>query len=118
MRPVLRQHQKTGNKWVIYTDGLCINLNTKEVRTGAGTYCPRNDDYTKAIRVPGEIQTYQRGELIAILKALQMTPKGDPLKIKTDSMYAAKGIIEGLNKWEDIVWYCEGYTDDEATTRK
>ena len=111
MKPVFRQHQKTGNEWVIYTDGSCLNPNTKEARMGAGTYCPKNDDYTKAIRVPGDIQTNQRGELIAILKALQMTPKGDPLKIKTDSMYAAKGIIEGLNKWEDIAWYKVDNTD-------
>jgi ribonuclease HI len=54
--------------------------------------------------VPGKNQTNQRGELIAILKTLIDIPKGDPLKIKTDSTYAAAGMIEGLQKWEDKAW--------------
>ena len=41
---------------------------------------------------------------MAIVKALDITPKGDALTIISDSMYAIQGIVENLRKWEDQGW--------------
>ena len=57
-----------------------------------------DDSKTKAIKIPREPQTNQRGELIAMLTAIESVPKGDELKIISDSKYSIKGIIEGIPK--------------------
>jgi len=39
-----------------------------------------------ALRIPGASQRNQRGEIMAIAKALDITPEGDVLIINSDSM--------------------------------
>ena len=41
---------------------------------------------------------------MAILLTIMKVPKGDKLKIKTDSMYTIKGTVQGTRKWEDEGW--------------
>ena len=41
---------------------------------------------------------------MAIVKALEIVPKGDGLTVIADSWYAIQGIIENLRKWEDEGW--------------
>jgi len=45
---------------------------------------------------PWTLPDKSRGELMAIVKALSITPKGKMLMIALDSMYAIQGIIENL----------------------
>ena len=45
-----------------------------------------------------EKETNQRAEQMAILITIMKIPKGDELKIKTDSMYTTKGIVQGSKK--------------------
>ena len=101
---MLREHNGSGRNWVIYTDGSCKDSNISKARAGAGTYCEMDDSKTKAIKIPGEPQTNQRGELIAMLTAIKSIPKGDELEIISDSKYSIKGIIEGIPKWTDKGW--------------
>jgi len=71
------------------------------------------EDETKsrALRIPGPSQTNQRGELMAIVKALTIVPKGDKLTVISDSMYALQGVVENLRKWEDQGWMKVQNTD-------
>ena len=101
---MLREHNGSGKNWVIYTDGSCKDGNTSKVRAGAGTYCEMDDSKMRAMKIPREPQTNQRGELIAILIAIESVPKGDELETISDSKYSIKGIIEGIPKWTDKGW--------------
>ena len=42
--------------------------------------------------------------MIAVLTAIEMTPKNQPLKIITDSRYAIEGLTTHLRTWEDQGW--------------
>jgi len=73
---------------------VCLEGNTSR----AGTFFLEDEKTNHTPRIPGPSQTNQRGELMAIVKALSITPKGDVLTIVMDSMYAIQGIIENQNK--------------------
>src|SRR5882724_6870327 len=104
LKPVHRKHTYPQKQWTLYTDGACLEGNTSIAKAGAGTFCLEDETKNHALRVPGPSQTNQRGELLAIVKALSLVPKGDELTIITDSWYAVQGIIENLRKWEDEGW--------------
>jgi len=103
-RPVHRKHTYPQNVWNIYTDGACLEGNTSRARAGAGIFCMEDETKNRALRIPGTSQTNQRGELMAIVKALTIVPKGDKLTVISDSMYALQGVVENLRKWEDQGW--------------
>ena len=67
-------------------------------------FLPGRQTKINTLRIPGPSQTNQRGELMARVKALSITLKGDVVKIVSDSMYAIQGIIENLREWEDKDW--------------
>jgi len=69
-----------------------------------GNFCLEDETNSHALRIPGPSQTNQRGKLMAIVKALSITLRGDVLTIVSDSMYAIQEIIENLRKWEDEGW--------------
>lgn len=55
-------------------------------------------------RLHGDIQTNQRAELTAILRALQTVPPTHGVLIWSDSMYAIKCVTEWFVKWESNGW--------------
>lgn len=55
-------------------------------------------------RLAGEVQTNQRAELTAILRALQTIPQTQSVLIWSDSMYAIKCVTEWFVKWETNGW--------------
>lgn len=55
-------------------------------------------------RLPGEVQTNQRAELTAILRALQTVPSMQGVLIWSDSVYAIKCVTEWYVKWETNGW--------------
>ncbi|EIN08079.1 RnaseH-domain-containing protein, partial [Punctularia strigosozonata HHB-11173 SS5] len=57
-----------------------------------------------AIKVPGNEHSNQRGEIVAVLVALQTTAPFEHILFKTDSMYVIEGLTRHLAKWEDIGW--------------
>src|SRR5882724_4860789 len=104
LKPVHRKHTYPQEQWTLYTDGACCEGNTSRARASTGTFCLEDGTKNHALRIPGPSQTNQRGELMAIVKALSLISKGDELTIITDSWYAIKGIIEYLRKWDDKGW--------------
>ena len=56
------------------------------------------------MRVPGDVQTNQAGELTAILHALETIPKALPLRIVTDSKYCLNDILYQAKTWEERGW--------------
>jgi len=71
-----------------YIHGACLEGNTSRARAGAGIFCLEDRTKKHGLRIPGPSQTNKRGELMAIVKALSLIPKGDELTIITDSWYA------------------------------
>ncbi|EIN12477.1 RnaseH-domain-containing protein [Punctularia strigosozonata HHB-11173 SS5] len=59
---------------------------------------------SRAIKVPGDEHSNQRGEITAVLVALQSTAPFAHILFKTDSMYVIEGLTKHLTKWEDIGW--------------
>ena len=57
---------------------------------------PRN----RAMRIPGDPQLNQVGEIAAIIAALEVVP----IKILTDSKYIIKGLTTHLESWENDGW--------------
>ena len=89
---------------VVYTDGSCVGNGTAEARAGCGVWYGANDPRNMAIRVPGEKQSNQVGELLAILHAIKSTPGAQPLKICSDSRFAIDGLTKHAPGWEKKDW--------------
>ena len=83
----------------VYTDGASSSNGRATAAAGWGVYWPESKDPTsdqvnlnESRRLPGPLQTNNRAELMAIIRAVQLCP--DPhaqLVIYTDSQYCIKG---------------------------
>jgi ribonuclease HI len=71
----------------IYTDGACSNNGQAGASAGAGVFFGDADERNQAFKVPG-LQTNQRAEVWAIVKALEIAPVNTSVLIISDSMYA------------------------------
>ena len=89
---------------VVYTDGSCINNGTAEAKAGSGIWFGYEDPRNTAVRVPGEEQSNQSGELLAILLAVKKAPWNIPLRIRSDSKFAIDGLTKHVQKWEGKDW--------------
>ncbi|KAF8147873.1 ribonuclease H-like domain-containing protein, partial [Crassisporium funariophilum] len=87
----------------VYTDGSCRDNGTDRARAGAGVYWGANSPMNKAYRVPGD-QTNNRGEIYAVLKAIQGARPHVFLKIYSDSVYAIKSIAEWAVDNDNLGW--------------
>jgi ribonuclease HI len=85
----------------VYTDGSCLNNGKANARAGAGIWYGPADPRNRSVRVPGQKQSNQIGELAAVVCTLQDVPPFTPLLIVTDSEYVKKGLTQWLQKWED-----------------
>ena len=88
----------------IYTDGACINNGKANARCGSGIWFGPNDQRNRAIRIPGNEQSNQVGELAAVIAAVDATPTYQPLKIVSDSKYVIEGLTTHLETWENNGW--------------
>jgi len=88
----------------VYTDGACFNNGKLDARCGSGVYFSPDDSRNIAFRPPGNSQSNQAAEIIAIYKAASAIQKWFPLKIISDSLYAINGLTEHLSTWEDNGW--------------
>ncbi|KAH9017743.1 hypothetical protein EDB83DRAFT_2180280, partial [Lactarius deliciosus] len=68
----------------VYTDGSCLNNGKGNARCGSGIWVEDGSDLNQALRVPGQIQSNQVGELAAVAAALEKVPNYTPLTIVTD----------------------------------
>ncbi|UZJ56462.1 hypothetical protein CBS101457_005782 [Exobasidium rhododendri] len=87
-----------------YTDGAASDNGKLLGSAGWGVYWPESDDpksdlYGKneSEKLPGELQTNNRAELMGIIRAVQLCPDADAqLIIYTDSQYC----INAINLWQ------------------
>jgi len=94
----------SGKRVTVYTDGSCINNGCRDSVAGAGAWCKKDKQLNLSIRLPGEQQTNQRGELAAILETAAKADKTAELRIVTDSKYCTEGLMKRLREWEDRGW--------------
>lgn len=92
----------------IYTDGSCLGNGSSNAKAGYAVNLPLYPELNFSDRVPGEIQTNNRGELMAIQKALDIYQQHFPETqaiIYTDSKYFINAIDQGwLEKWKNNGW--------------
>ena len=87
-----------------YTDGACFENGKANARCGSGIWFGPNQHRNKAIRIPGEEQSNQVGEIAAIIITAETIPQSWPLKIYTDSQYVIDGLTMHLRDWENNGW--------------
>ena len=68
-----------------YTDRACFNNGKYDARSGSGVYSGPDDNRNIAYRLPGNLQSNQAAEIIAIYKAASAIQKWFPLKITSDT---------------------------------
>jgi len=102
--PVTEDQQQINTELIIYTDGSCTNNGTADARAGSGIWYGNEDPRNMAIRVPGEKQSNQIAELLAILHATKNTPGNQDLKICSDSRFAIDGLTKYAQNWEAKDW--------------
>lgn len=94
----------------IYTDGACSKNGQKQAKASWACHFPQHKSLSKAERVPeGELQTNQRGELMAISEAVKIAESSfdvleTELKIYTDSMYSKNCLTTWLPSWVRNNW--------------
>ena len=89
---------------VIYTDGSSLANGQKGSRAGLGVYFGDGDARNVAERLRGEPQTNQRAELMAILRALEVAPRKQAVKIVTDSQYSINCVTQWAESWKRKGW--------------
>ncbi len=88
----------------VYTDGACLKNGKKDARCGSGIWFGPGDQRNQAIRVPGDAQSNQVGEIAAVIAALNVADPRQPLKIITDSKYVIEGLTTHRETWENDGW--------------
>jgi len=89
---------------IVFTDGSCTNLATEQALAGSGIYFPQLG-WEFSLPVPG-IQTHNRGELYAVIRALELILELKPIvpvEIHIDATYVMDN-IESNNKKNLDLW--------------
>ncbi|KAJ9095770.1 hypothetical protein QFC20_006565 [Naganishia adeliensis] len=88
---------------VVYTDGSSRGNGQRGATAGSGVWWAdkgRARTLNLAERLPGQLQTNNRAELLAIIRALESCPFPQlPLEIRTDSQYSIACITQYLPSW-------------------
>ena len=99
----------------VYTDGACKgNQFKKGAIAGVGVWFGKNDDRNVSERLAGAIQTNNRAELTALIRAIEIhfqvqneiskRIKFSPLVLHTDSQYCKNGIESWIINWKKNGW--------------
>ncbi|TEA22688.1 Ribonuclease H1 [Colletotrichum sidae] len=88
----------------IYTDGSSLGNGKANSRAGVGVWFGPGDERNVSERLEGEVQTNQRAELTAILRALEKTPETRSVRIYTDSTYSRDCVTTWYKTWESKNW--------------
>lgn len=86
----------------VYCDGSSIGNGRTTARAGWGVFFedPELHHLNESRRLPGDKQTNNRAELMALIRAVQLCPNdGRQLLIMTDSKYSMQTVTEWLPKW-------------------
>lgn len=96
----------------VYTDGASSSNGRHNARAGWGVHWPDGADpksdlhnLDESARLPGELQTNNRAELMAIIRAIQLCPDPDAqLRIYTDSKYCIMAMTVWQHSWRKNKW--------------
>ncbi|QYT03943.1 RNase H domain-containing protein [Trichoderma simmonsii] len=88
----------------VWTDGSSLANGTAGSRAGLGVYFGDKDPRNLAERLPGEPQTNQRAELMAMQRALEIAPLEQHVQIHSDSQYSIKCVTEWAVGWKRKNW--------------
>ena len=90
----------------VYVDGACSNnaRHSSSSRAGIGVYFGPNDARNVSENLPGSVQTNQRAELGAAIRAMEIAGDAAPTCIYSDSMYLVRGVGEWMPKWKTNGW--------------
>src|ERR1700722_1930418 len=72
------QNQAPQQVVVVYTDGSCLNNGEENAQAGSGIWFGRGDPRNRALRLPGQLQSNQRGGMYAIPYVVRPTPSHCP----------------------------------------
>ena len=88
----------------IYTDGSSLANGKAGSRAGLGVYFGDGDPRNLSERLPGEPQTNQRAELMAMVRALEIAPLDQPVQIFSDSQYSINCVTQWAMSWKKKGW--------------
>ncbi|CAK7217023.1 hypothetical protein SBRCBS47491_003021 [Sporothrix bragantina] len=88
----------------IYTDGSSLGNGQNGASAGIGVFFGTGDKRNISERLKGPMQTNQRAELTAILRALQSVPVTQSVRIFSDSTYSINCISEWYKSWSNNGW--------------
>ncbi|KAI1506556.1 ribonuclease H [Biscogniauxia marginata] len=88
----------------VWTDGSSRGNGKLGASAGVGVYFGANDPRNVSERLGGELQTNQRAELTAILRALEIVPVKQSMRIHSDSRYCISCVTEWYVGWGNNGW--------------
>lgn len=88
----------------IYTDGSSLSNGKVGARAGVGVYFGDDDPRNVAEPLDGDLQTNQRAELQAMVRALEIAPANQNVRILTDSKYSINCVTQWATGWKKKGW--------------
>lgn len=88
----------------VYTDGSSLSNGRVNAVAGVGVFFGEGDSRNVSEALAGDVQTNQRAELTAILRALQIAPLDREVWIYTDSSYSINCVTIWYKNWERRDW--------------
>ncbi|KAI0137315.1 ribonuclease H-like domain-containing protein [Xylariales sp. AK1849] len=88
----------------IYTDGSSMGNGKAGAVAGVGVWFGKDDQRNVSEPLTGELQTNQRAELTAILRAMQKVSVDQDIRIYTDSRYSISCVTSWYKGWEAKGW--------------
>ncbi|KAK4653994.1 hypothetical protein QC762_400220 [Podospora pseudocomata] len=99
-----------GKITMVYTDGAPPGNGKAGACGGVGVWFGADDPRNVSERLAGPLQTNQRAELTAILRALQLVDLDSPIDIRTDSQYSIDCVTKWYVSWVKKGWKTAGGT--------
>ncbi|KAJ3578081.1 hypothetical protein NPX13_g2485 [Xylaria arbuscula] len=88
----------------IFTDGSSLANGRAGATAGVGVFFGEGDERNVSERLGGEIQTNQRAELTAVVRALELSKRQPKIRIFTDSKYTIDCSTNWYRSWEKNDW--------------
>ncbi|TEB32229.1 ribonuclease H-like protein, partial [Coprinellus micaceus] len=87
----------------VYTDGSCHDNGSTTAKCGSGLWYGVDDQRNMAIRVGPPIgQSNNTGEVVAVMKAIQLHRDARTIEIVSDSQYTIDIITKHAKRWLDV----------------
>ncbi|KAI0392690.1 ribonuclease H-like protein [Xylariaceae sp. FL0594] len=91
----------------VFTDGSSLSNGRAGATAGVGVFFGVGDERNVSERLEGEVQTNQRAELTAIIRALESTKEVHKIRIFSDSKYSIECSTNWYRSWERNNWLRE-----------